>query len=166
MEISPSLIDFLAKAGAVVVGLSGLIGLLVKIRRKTELDRIREQLDVIERLPTEDARTGRALTHVFERLEKFQNDQFAKSRDVSGAAIGLVIVALFGVAGVWLLSLGGWWNVGQIVAVPLALFGLIGFVMSIVPRVRDENGNVVAGRKHSNDAEDKEDNDAPTVDRP
>lgn len=143
MEISPNLIDFLAKAGAVLVGLSGLIGLLVKIRRKTELDRIREQLDVIDRLPAEDTRTERALTHVYERLEKFQNDQFAKSRDVSGAAIGLVIVALFGAAGVWLLSFGGWWNAGQVVTVPLAIFGLIGFIMSIVPRVRDENGNVV-----------------------
>lgn len=161
MEISPNLIDFLAKAGAVLVGLSGLLGLLVKIRRKTDLDRIREQLDVIDRLPAEDTRTKSALTHVYERLEKFQSDQFAKSRDVSGAAIGLVIVALFGAAGVWLLSLGGWWNAGQVVTVPLVIFGLIGFIMSIVPRVRDENGNVVTVPKQSSDADNREDQDAP-----
>ncbi|WP_240372171.1 hypothetical protein [Brevibacterium zhoupengii] len=143
MEPDPAVLDFVAKIGSAVVAVTGLIGVIAKMRRKSAYELLHKQVELIQMLPVDDPRAQRALTHVFEQLERLQNDQVAKTRDLAGTAVAVSLVTLFGGLSVFLLTLQGWWLLCLVVTVPFAGIGLVGFFVSWPRQVRDENGDKI-----------------------
>lgn len=73
MEFSAITFDFIVKfisaTATITTALAALIGAATKITSKHPYSSLREQAELIHLLPENDARTARAVNHIFEHLE-------------------------------------------------------------------------------------------------
>ena len=65
-------------------------------------------------------------------------------RDPSGIALATSLVVLAGILSTIGFRLGGWWNLLQIFAAEMGIFGLVGLGESVRKVERDEKGIAVA----------------------
>lgn len=143
MEISDSLLDFLAKALAVVGGIASLLEVIRRMGRKSERDRLQQDIEMISKLPVDDPRTERALSEVYAKLEKLQNDEYAKSRDTSGMVLGAILSVAFGGLTALFVILGSWWWIAAVLCGLLTIVGIYGLATSTRLAVRDEGGTIL-----------------------
>ncbi|MFE6305016.1 hypothetical protein [Nocardiopsis sp. NPDC057823] len=69
------------------------------------------------------------------------------TRDPVGIAVAGLITIPAAATAAWLATMGGWWWAGAITAGAVALFGVLGFVVSWPKKIRDAKGDP-AGEGH------------------
>lgn len=155
MEISGSFVEFMTRAATVVGSVATLLGVMRSMGKKSERDRLQQDIAMISQLPPDDPRTQRALDEVYAKLERLQNEDYAMSRDALGMFLGAVIALAFGALSGVFAAWGGYWWIGFAVTTLVTIFGAAGFFMSFQLKVRDDNGNVVKSPKESDTEQQK-----------
>ena len=143
METGSVFSEILAGIAVVFGPLATILNVMRGMGRKSQRDRLQQDIAMISQLPPDDARTKRALADVYARLEQIQNDDHAKTRDYSGMWLGAIMFLAFGGLSVFLATLGGLWWIGFVLTSAGALLGAIGFGISVPRTVRDEKGSQI-----------------------
>ncbi|WP_144998025.1 hypothetical protein [Kocuria marina] len=126
MAISQLFFDMLPAIATVLGGLAALLKEAQKLGRKSERDILREDLDLLGRIPADDPRTGALYDKAYARLEVILNSDTPKARDWGGVALGLVMTIAFGFLFVWTVKAGGWWLLLGIPALFVCIVGVYG----------------------------------------
>lgn len=109
-----------------------------------ELIRTREQrpgelkrwAELYESLPEGSEARERVLEYISIRIQAHTEREHSLARDPSGAVVGLIMLGLGGVVTWQAFSLGGWFWILIFPAGFLGIFGLFGFVDSLMRRDR------------------------------
>lgn len=76
-------------------------------------------------------------------LQRYMAEKKHRQRDPFGISLALFLLGVAGLA-IWMyLKNGGWWWTSLILAAPCALFGVVGFVTSVVKVERDAAGHKI-----------------------
>lgn len=121
----------------------GLVGVAFQQRRRRPL--VREQLKVdIElwlALPQGSLARPMLLENIDSRVKRLITEETEHRRDWWGVGVALVLIGIFGWL-TWLVWIfGGAYRLLEVAAVPMLLFGVVGFFSSVGRKKRDERGN-------------------------
>lgn len=128
-------------AGRVLAGVVPVVIALVGLSRGPGAvrARLRHDIELLDKLPAGSPAYQRLESYLDGQVERFTKLETESSRDVQGAIISFVLVLAFAFTGVWLVSLGAWWQaVPGLVSLLFAAVGT-GETYKAVQRVpRDE----------------------------
>lgn len=137
--------DLASWAPGVAVAVIGVVSAYVQTRRRaTPREQIRSDLDIYKALPDDSAARSELIARIDEQIVDLIKTEKQTTRDFSGFAIGVILLA----AGIWstllVASAGGAWSWFYIGTGFLLLMGLYGSVDSLRLVRRDERGNRIS----------------------
>lgn len=136
--------DDISRALVAAAGVAAAIGKALSGRstRSNRRHQIKQDIEIMNLLPKDSDGRAKMQEHIDASITRLIADEDERRRDPFGMTLALVFIGL----AVWAASFpmrnegsSLWW----LVAIPLGVIGLVGFVQDATPRKRNERGQVI-----------------------
>lgn len=133
-----------ALLGQIAVAVLGVIAAAVPLAgnraaSKDARSNLQTDLAILAELPAESTRRDRLVEHIDASVDRLIADQ-SRRRDPMGVGLGLALILISILGGVWAVSAGGWWLLSLIPVLLVFMLGSAGLAQDVTLLNRDEGG--------------------------